>query len=122
MNTIPTVNLADFLSGDQDRKNNFVQSLGKAYQEVGFVAVQNHGINQQLVDDFYKAVEDFFALPESVKQQYEVPGLAGQRGFTSFGKEHAKNSRSRLLRNWGIINSSQYRIAIVNFFIKIMFI
>ena len=69
MNTIPTVNLADFLSGDQDRKNNFVQSLGKAYQEVGFVAVQNHGINQQLVDDFYKAVEDFFALPESVKQQ-----------------------------------------------------
>lgn len=100
MNTIPTVNLADFLSGDQDRKNNFVQSLGKAYQEVGFVAVQNHGINQQLVDDFYKAVEDFFALPESVKQQYEVPGLAGQRGFTSFGKEHAKNSSAGDLKEF----------------------
>lgn len=100
MNTIPTVNLADFLSGDQDRKNNFVQSLGKAYQEVGFVAVQNHGINQQLVDDFYKAVEDFFALPESVKKQYEVPGLAGQRGFTSFGKEHAKNSSAGDLKEF----------------------
>lgn len=92
MNSIPTVNLADFLSGDSEMKHKFVQELGKAYREVGFVAVQNHGINQQLVDSFYKAVEDFFALPEATKLKYEVPGLAGQRGFTSFGKEHAKNS------------------------------
>lgn len=92
MNTIPTVNLADFLSGDAEKKHKFVQELGKAYREVGFVAVQNHGINQQLVDSFYKAVEDFFGLPEATKLKYEVPGLAGQRGFTSFGKEHAKNS------------------------------
>jgi len=100
MNTIPTVNLADFLSGDPTKKNEFVQALGKAYQEVGFVAVQNHGINQQLVDDFYKAVEDFFALPEATKLKYEVPGLAGQRGFTSFGKEHAKNSSAGDLKEF----------------------
>ena len=100
MNTIPTVNLADFLSGDPIKKNNFVQSLGKAYQEVGFVAVQNHGINQQLVDNFYKAVEDFFALPDDIKNKYEVPGLAGQRGFTSFGKEHAKNSSAGDLKEF----------------------
>jgi isopenicillin N synthase-like dioxygenase len=31
-------------------------------------------------------------MPSSVKKQYEVPGLAGQRGYTSFGKEHAKGS------------------------------
>ncbi len=100
MNTIPTVNLADFLSGDPEKKHKFVQELGKAYQEVGFVAVQNHGINQQLVDDFYKAVERFFALPDDVKKQYEVPGLAGQRGFTSFGKEHAKNSSAGDLKEF----------------------
>ena len=68
MNSIPTVNLADFTSGDKARKLKFVAELGKAYQEVGFVAVQNHGIDQKLVDDFYKSVEDFFALPENIKR------------------------------------------------------
>jgi isopenicillin N synthase-like dioxygenase len=31
-------------------------------------------------------------MPSTVKKQYEVPGLAGQRGYTSFGREHAKGS------------------------------
>jgi len=42
--SIPSVDLADFLSGDPVRKNDFVQKLGKAYEEVGFVAVKNHGV------------------------------------------------------------------------------
>jgi isopenicillin N synthase-like dioxygenase len=29
---------------------------------------------------------------EEVKRKYEIAGLAGQRGYTSFGKEHAKQS------------------------------
>ncbi len=100
MNSIPTVDLSDFISGDQTRKNKFVAELGKAYQEVGFVAVQNHGINQALVNDFYKAVEDFFNMPESAKRRYEVEGLAGQRGYTSFGKEHAKHSQAADLKEF----------------------
>ena len=100
MNTIPTVDLSDFLSGDTARKNKFVQELGKAYKTVGFVAVQNHGIDQQLVNDFYKSVEDFFALPIETKLQYEVSGLAGQRGYTSFGKEHAKHSQAADLKEF----------------------
>jgi isopenicillin N synthase-like dioxygenase len=100
MNTIPTVDLSDFLSGDAARKNKFVQELGKAYQTVGFVAVQNHGIDQQLVNDFYKSVEDFFSLPIETKLQYEVSGLAGQRGYTSFGKEHAKHSQAADLKEF----------------------
>lgn len=31
-------------------------------------------------------------MPSAEKRKYEVPGLAGQRGYTSFGKEHAKGS------------------------------
>ncbi len=100
MNTIPTVNFADFISGDPQRKAHFVQALGKAYQEVGFVAVQNHGIDQALVDGFYHAVERFFALPDAIKEKYEIPGLAGQRGFTSFGKEHAKHSTAGDLKEF----------------------
>jgi isopenicillin N synthase-like dioxygenase len=90
--SIPVVNLADFLSGDPQLKQAFVNQLGKAYEEVGFVAVKNHGIPDDLIADLYKYVQQFFSLPADVKKQYEVPGLAGQRGYTSFGKEHAKGS------------------------------
>lgn len=90
--SIPVVNLADFLSGDPQLKQAFVNQLGKAYEEVGFVAVKNHGIPDDLIADLYKHVQQFFAMPIDVKKKYEVQGLAGQRGYTSFGKEHAKGS------------------------------
>jgi isopenicillin N synthase-like dioxygenase len=45
-----------------------------------------------LVREFYEEAEAFFALPKEVKNKHEIKGLAGQRGYTSFGKEHAKHS------------------------------
>ena len=87
---IPVVDLSDFLSGDEARKQSFVEALGKAYEEVGFVAVKNHGIPDDLIADLYKNVQQFFALPQEVKSSYERKDLAGQRGYTSFGREHAK--------------------------------
>jgi isopenicillin N synthase-like dioxygenase len=90
--SIPVVNLADFLSGDPQLKQAFVNQLGKAYEDVGFVAVKNHGIPDDLIADLYKYVQQFFAMPSDAKKKYEVAGLAGQRGYTSFGKEHAKGS------------------------------
>ena len=89
---IPSVDLADFTSGDETRKQAFVQKLGKAYEDIGFVAVKNHSFETQLQEKLYKEVKRFFALPEDVKHKYEIPGLGGQRGYTSFGKEHAKGS------------------------------
>jgi isopenicillin N synthase-like dioxygenase len=87
---IPVVDLADFLSGDETRKQSFVQELGRAYEEVGFVAVKNHGIPDDLIADLYKYVQQFFALSDDLKLSYEKKELAGQRGYTSFGREHAK--------------------------------
>src|ERR1700712_2912669 len=89
---IPSVDLAEFLSGDPKRKEAFVQELGKAYEDVGFVAVKNHGVPDELIDDLYRYVQEFFSLPLEQKKTYEIPGMAGQRGYTSFGKEHAKGS------------------------------
>ncbi len=87
---IPVVNLSDFLSGDEVRRQTFVWELGRAYEEVGFVAVKNHGIPDDLISDLYKYVQQFFALPNQTKWEYEKKELAGQRGYTSFGREHAK--------------------------------
>lgn len=97
---IPVVNLADFLSGDPQLKAAFVNQLGKAYEEFGFVAVKNHGIPDELINDLYKYVQQFFSMPIDAKKKYEVPGLAGQRGYTSFGKEHAKGSTAPDLKEF----------------------
>ena len=90
---IPLVDLSKFTHGTPEQQQEFVKELGTAFHEIGFVGVVNHGIPKQLIDDFYKASRAFFALPGEVKKKYEIPGLAGQRGYTSFGKEHAKQSK-----------------------------
>src|SRR5574343_65516 len=97
---IPVVDLAAFISGTPAQKTAFVQELGKAYEEVGFVAVKNHGIPDKLIADQYAYVQQFFALPLEKKLKYEIPGLAGQRGYTSFGREHAKGSEAPDLKEF----------------------
>ena len=89
---IPQLDLSNFLQGDDSTKKQFIQDLGSAFEHVGFVSIINHGISQSLIDSLYKDVEVFFSLSESSKKSYEIANLAGQRGYTSFGREHAKGS------------------------------
>ena len=91
--TIPVVDLSKFVDGDEAQRAEFVQEIGNAFHEIGFVGVVNHGIPKDLIDGFYAGAKAFFGLPVDIKRQYEIPGLAGQRGYTSFGKEHAKQSQ-----------------------------
>lgn len=100
MANIPVVDLSNFTGGDPKKKAAFVQQLGKAYEEVGFVAVKNHGIPDILIADLYQYVQEFFSLPAEKKKGYEIPELAGQRGYTSFGKEHAKGSEAPDLKEF----------------------
>lgn len=87
---IPSVNLADFLSEDPARKQKFVNEIGKAYEEIGFVALKGHFLSDDLVDNLYKNVREFYALPTETKNSYIIEGIGGQRGYTAFGNEHAK--------------------------------
>ena len=90
MQKIPSVDLRDFLSEDPARKQKFVNEIGKAYEEIGFVALKGHFLDDKLVENLYSEVRNFFTLPIETKEKYEIPGIGGQRGYVSFGKEHAK--------------------------------
>ena len=92
-NQIPAVDLEDFISNDPKRKQNFVQTLGDACNNIGFVAVKNHGLSDTLTENLYRSVKQFFALPDATKQNYEIEGIGGQRGYTAKGKEHAKGRK-----------------------------
>lgn len=97
---IPIVDLDKFINGSQNEKVQFVKTLGTAFEEVGFVSVKNHGISLELINALYSSVEKFFFMEEAQKRKYEILGLAGQRGYTSFGKEHAKGSDSADLKEF----------------------
>ena len=90
MQNIPSVDLRDFLSDDPVRKQKFVNEIGKAYEEIGFVALKGHFLSDELVEKLYQQVRNFFNLPLEVKEKYEIHGIGGQRGYVSFGKESAK--------------------------------
>ncbi len=100
MNIIPSVNLNDFISDDPIKKQNFVNAIGKAYEEIGFVALKGHFLDDKLVDSLYDEVKSFFSLPTQTKQKYEVPGIGGQRGYVSFGKESAKGKKEGDLKEF----------------------
>lgn len=89
---IPLVDLSLFSEGNADDRRTYVENLGNAFHHVGFVGVVNHGIPKSLVEGFYRAAKSFFSLPVDVKAKYEIEGMNGQRGYTSFGKEHARQS------------------------------
>ena len=97
---IPSVDLADFTEGNKETKAAFVKELGKAYEEIGFVAVKNHGLSDELCAELYAQVKGFFTLSKEEKEAYEIEGLAGQRGYVSFGKEHAKNKNEGDLKEF----------------------
>ncbi|MBA9078525.1 MULTISPECIES: isopenicillin N synthase family dioxygenase [Rufibacter] len=97
---IPSLDLADFTSGDPARKAAFVQALGEAYQNIGFVAIKNHGLSDDLTKRLYASTQEFFGLPDEVKSKYEIPGLAGQRGYVGKGKEHAKGRNTGDLKEF----------------------
>ncbi len=100
MNQIPSLDLRDFLSEDTKRKEEFVQSIGKAFQEIGFCAVKGHLLSDDLVERLYKQIKLFFDLPYEVKAKYEFPQYSGQRGYVSFGKESAKGSKHGDLKEY----------------------
>jgi len=100
MDRIPSVDLKDFISDDPKRKEKFINDIGKAYEDIGFVALKGHFLDDELVDSLYDEVKNFFDLPLEVKESYEIPGIGGQRGYVSFGKESAKGKKEGDLKEF----------------------
>jgi isopenicillin N synthase-like dioxygenase len=99
-NEIPSLDLSAFYKGDRTTRAAFVNTLGEAYNNIGFVAIKNHFLSEELQARLYTCIRKFFALPDEVKQKYERVDLAGQRGYIGKGKEHAKGRNTGDLKEF----------------------
>lgn len=97
---VPSLDLADFTGGNGIKKAEFVKKLGEAYQNIGFVAIKNHGLGQDLQDKLYEVILKFFSLDDQTKSKYERPDIGFQRGYTGKGKEHAKGRNTGDLKEF----------------------
>ncbi len=95
---IPVVDLEHFQN--ETHRAEFVSTLGKSLEELGFVAVINHGVSDELLAKTYSCAEAMFALPAEVKKGCEVATEGRQRGYTSFGVEHAKDQMTPDLKEF----------------------
>jgi isopenicillin N synthase-like dioxygenase len=89
--SIPSLDLSQFAEGSDSDKKQFVADIGAAYENYGFVAIKNHLLQPETEKNLYQYTKKFFQLPEDVKRSYEMEDGSGQRGYTSFGVEHAKD-------------------------------
>jgi isopenicillin N synthase-like dioxygenase len=87
---VKTLNLKNFTHGTSEQRKKFATEFEAGLKETGFIILEGHGVNTHLIEKNYELWEKFFTLDTEIKQQYEgVEG--GARGYTGFGKEHAKN-------------------------------
>ncbi|WP_276089713.1 2-oxoglutarate and iron-dependent oxygenase domain-containing protein [Pedobacter sp. JY14-1] len=97
---IPCLDLGTYINGSEAQRKQFSDELGRAFNDSGFVTITNHGLDQELIDKLYRNIQAMFGLPSAVKQQYERPELAGQRGYTSPGRETAKGAMTADLKEF----------------------
>jgi isopenicillin N synthase-like dioxygenase len=97
---IPRLDLGSYIDGTEEQRKSFSDQLGRAFNDSGFVTITNHGVSPDLIDRLYATIKAAFSLTQEQKNQYEKAELAGQRGYTSPGKETAKGAKTADLKEF----------------------
>lgn len=76
---IPVIDLAPLRDHTEADLRCVADAIDKAYSQVGFAYLINHGIAQSTIDDLFEASRQFHALPREDKMKIEVNAF--HRGF-----------------------------------------
>ena len=89
--TVPELSLRDYTDGDEKKRADFRDALWQGFKYFGFIILKDHGIEPTFLKRAYDLSAELFALSEAEKMAYYT-GPEGQRGYTPFGREHAKDN------------------------------
>jgi isopenicillin N synthase-like dioxygenase len=89
---VPTLSLGSYTQGSTADQRQFIDGLFTGIKDYGFIILKDHGVSSSLLNQAYEMLQQFFSLPEVEKRKYISKFGGGQRGYTPFGQEHAKDS------------------------------
>ena len=84
------VDLLAFERGSGEQRRAVVDGVRRSL-ETGFVYT-SHDLSEDLLDQAYAMLKEFFAAPAEEKQRWVVPGVHGQTGYTGLLVETAASS------------------------------
>lgn len=89
---VPELSLLSYVNGGTQDQVKFVDDFFSGIKDYGFIILKDHIIDQTKVDKAYEIIYKFFTLEDEIKKQYDGSDNGGQRGYTAFGVEHAKDN------------------------------
>ncbi len=91
MQTLPTINLSDFIADPLGpRGSRVVKAILAACHSPGFCYVSGHDVDPKLEADLMAAAKQFFALPEAQRHALAIANSPHFRGYTILGDERTK--------------------------------
>lgn len=110
---VPELSLLSYVNGTNTDKNKFVDNIFSGLKDYGFIILKDHTIEQKKIDKAYELVKAFFDLPLETKLKYKMNN-GGQRGYTPFKTEHAKDNKNPDLKEfWHVgrelLSTSMYK-------------
>jgi isopenicillin N synthase-like dioxygenase len=90
---VPELSLLSFVNGTANDKALFVDNLMAGLKDYGFIVMVDHTVDDRLTKKAYELIHEFFQLPVETKRNYVCKAGGGQRGYTAFGVEHAKDNQ-----------------------------
>jgi isopenicillin N synthase-like dioxygenase len=89
---VPELSLLSYANGTSQDQIKFVDDIMFGLKEYGFIVLKDHPLEQKKIDHAYEIVQEFFKLPVETKMKYKLQN-GGQRGYTPFKVEHAKDNK-----------------------------
>jgi isopenicillin N synthase-like dioxygenase len=83
---IPTIDLAA-LDGTPCDRAALARAVDDACRDLGFLVIENHGVDRALVDRVYDASGAFFALPEAERIKSLIGTVSAYNGYKPLGTE-----------------------------------
>ncbi|MDD0853066.1 2-oxoglutarate and iron-dependent oxygenase domain-containing protein [Halobacteriovorax sp. GB3] len=110
---VPELSLLSYVNGSESDRKEFVDKLFIGLKDYGFIVLTDHTVDQKKVDHAYELLKKFYAQPVEVKMNY-CGDNGGQRGYTPFKTEHAKDNENPDLKEFWHVGrelsaTSQYK-------------
>lgn len=97
---VPELSLLSYVNGSSEEQTKFVTDLFNGIKDYGFIILTDHTVADDVIKKGYAATQAFFALDEETKRSYVCSEGGGQRGYTPFGTEHAKDNPHKDLKEF----------------------